>query len=250
MGGVPGYGDDLAAIHAAGFTAIAAQAAAELLGRLPSRARVVELGCGDGTTAALLSEAGHDVLGIDVSPSMIALARARAPRASLRVGSFIDAPLPEACDAVLAIGEVLGYALDERADGTALDTVFERCAHALTPGGLLMFDLARPDRVDAGGARGWAEGDGWAVLVEAERDGPRLRRRIVSYRETGDGRFRRGEELHRLRLHEPADVLERLDRAGFDAGVLEAGYGGVSLPAGITAYLGRRRGAGAGGDSS
>jgi nucleoside-diphosphate-sugar epimerase len=53
-------------------------------------------------------EAGHDVLGIDSSRAFIELARERAPRASFRVGSFADANLPEDCDAVLAIGEVLG----------------------------------------------------------------------------------------------------------------------------------------------
>ena len=45
-----GYGEDLAAIHAAGFTEMAQDAARELLGRLPPGARVLELGC---ATAAL-----------------------------------------------------------------------------------------------------------------------------------------------------------------------------------------------------
>jgi hypothetical protein len=41
-----GYGEDLAAVHAAGFTTVAVAAARELLGRLPGPARVVELGAG------------------------------------------------------------------------------------------------------------------------------------------------------------------------------------------------------------
>ena len=40
-----GYGEDLAAIHAAGFTALAVSAAQEMLGRLTRPSRVVELGC-------------------------------------------------------------------------------------------------------------------------------------------------------------------------------------------------------------
>jgi SAM-dependent methyltransferase len=88
------YGEDLAAIHAAGFTAIASAAAAELLPRLAPGSRVLELGCGDGTTARLLSDAGHDVRALDSSPAFIELARARAPRTSFEIGSFVDAPLP------------------------------------------------------------------------------------------------------------------------------------------------------------
>jgi hypothetical protein len=54
-----GYGEDLAAVQAAGFTGLAVAVTLELLGRLPRPSRVVELGCGDGTTAGMLTEAGH-----------------------------------------------------------------------------------------------------------------------------------------------------------------------------------------------
>lgn len=91
---------------------------------------MVELGCGDGTTAHLLTEAGHQVLGIDVSRAFIALARERAPPATFRVASFVDVELPAGCDAVLAVGEVLGYRLDARNDDCALDRVFARAANA------------------------------------------------------------------------------------------------------------------------
>jgi SAM-dependent methyltransferase len=108
---MPGYGEDLAAIHAAGFTGPARAAAAELLRRLERPSLVVELGCGDGTAARLLTDAGHEVVGIDSSPALIDRARRQAPRAVLRVGSFVDAELPGGVDAVLAVGEVLGYRL-------------------------------------------------------------------------------------------------------------------------------------------
>lgn len=234
------YGDDLASVHAAGFTFVAVAAAREALLRLAPASRVVELGCGDGTTARLLTDAGHDVLGVDASPAMIGLARERAPRASFRVGSFVAVDLPP-CDAVLAVGEVLGYLFDPAAPADALGAVFARAADALRPGGLLMFDLAGPGRVPSGGQRSWHEGDGWAVLVEAGASGRELRRRIVTFREVGSGGYRRSEENHRLRLHGPAQVLERLRAAEFTARTLRRGYGGEALPKGWTAYVARRR---------
>jgi SAM-dependent methyltransferase len=236
-----GFGEDLAAIHAAGFTQLAAAAAQELLGRLERRSRVVDLGCGDGTTARLLTEAGHEVLGIDASPALIALARERAPDATFRVGSFVDAELPERCDAILAIGEVLGYRFDARSDEQTLDRVLARAARALRPRGLMLFDLAGPKRVPSGGQRTWQEGDGWAVLVQATAAGGDLQRRVVTFRELGPAGYRRSEELHRLRLHAPAEVLARLRAAGFAARTLPRGYAGQPLPRGLTAYIGRKR---------
>jgi SAM-dependent methyltransferase len=238
---VAAYGEDLAAIHAAGFTALASAAARELLVRLEPHSRVLELGCGDGTTARLLCDAGHEVHGIDSSPAFVELARERAPAATFRIGCFVDAPLPRDCDAVLAVGEVLGYLDTGRGRRAGLARLLARIARALRPGGLLLFDLAGPGRARAASARTWTEGDGWAVLVETGLAGDELTREIVTYRDIGGGTFRRARETHRLRLHRPADVLATLRASGFAARTLRAGYAGKPPPAGLTAYLGRKR---------
>jgi SAM-dependent methyltransferase len=235
-----GYGEDLTVVHGAGFTAVAVAAARELLPRLEPASHVVELGCGDGTTARLLTAAGHDVLGIDSSAEQIGLARARAPSAKFRVGSFVDAELPNPCDAIIAVGEVLGYRIDARNDERTLGQVLERAAQSLRRGGLLLFDLASPNRPTAP-QRTWHEGVGWAVLVETSRQAGELHRQIVTFLDVGDGRFRRSEEKHRLHLYRPAEVLDRLRAAGFAARTLPGGYAGVPLPRGLTAYLARKR---------
>lgn len=46
---------------------------------------VLEIGCGTGRIATELAKAGHAVTGIDISPSMLARARARADEAGLEV---------------------------------------------------------------------------------------------------------------------------------------------------------------------
>jgi hypothetical protein len=137
---------------------------------------------------------------------------------------------------VIAVGEVLGYGLE-----SDLESLLVRVHAALRPGGLLLFDLAAPGREPADGRRGWTEGDGWAVLLDASEHGDELRRRIVTFRDAGDGRFRRSEELHLLRLHAPRDVQRRLRAVGFTARTLRGGYAGSPLPRGHTAYLARRR---------
>src|SRR5690606_18818195 len=110
-----------------------------------------------------------------------------------------------------------------------------RVRRALFPGGLLLFDLAGPGRAGPDGSSGWTEGDGWAVGYRAREQAGVLVREIATFTREEDGRWRRSDETHRLRLHEPADVLERLRRAGFSAHTLR-GYDDVELPPGWTAF--------------
>ncbi|WP_030981435.1 class I SAM-dependent DNA methyltransferase [Streptomyces sp. NRRL S-1813] len=54
-----------------------------LAGTLPAGSRILDLGCGTGLpTARQLADAGHRVVGIDLSPSMVELARENAPDAA------------------------------------------------------------------------------------------------------------------------------------------------------------------------
>ncbi len=241
---MPGYGDDLSHIHDEGFSTLAELAATkivELLGdRGTSSGLVVELGCGPGRTARALTDAGFDVLGLDASPAMIALARRAAPAADFSVASFVEAELP-LCKAVIAVGEVLGYMLDPGNSEGAPAGVFARVHDALAPGGLFVFDLPGPGRVPGSGPlRSWFEGRGWAVLVEAEEDrvAHELTRSITTFRRDGE-LYRRGQETHRLRLHRPAEVLALLRRTGFRARV-RRGYGDEPFAPGHRVYVARK----------
>jgi SAM-dependent methyltransferase len=209
------YDEDLAYTHDRAYSGVAERAAAFVLELLAPSSRIVELGCGAGVTAAHLADAGHDVLGIDQSAALIALARRRAPAARFRVGSFVSEPIPE-CDAVLAIGEVLNYLFDEGNTRAALPGLFARIHAALRPGGRLVFDLASPAARRGDGSRIWNAGEDWAVLVENEERGDILARHITTFRRRGAG-YRRSEELHRQRLYRPAEILPLLRRAGFRA---------------------------------
>jgi 2-polyprenyl-3-methyl-5-hydroxy-6-metoxy-1,4-benzoquinol methylase len=94
------YRDDLAYIHDAGFLAWVNSAAPAVLSALRKngirRGLVVDVGCGSGVLAEKLTAAGFDVLGIDISPAMIAIARHRAPRATFVVGSLSALSSPAA----------------------------------------------------------------------------------------------------------------------------------------------------------
>jgi len=77
------YRPDLAFIHDNGFGYLASAGAGVLIDALDrkglNRGTVVELGCGSGITARKLTDGGYAVTGIDLSQSLIEMARKRAP---------------------------------------------------------------------------------------------------------------------------------------------------------------------------
>ena len=129
-------GFDLEADHGLRDPVVRAAWAGLLLPLLPpGPSRVVDLGCGTGSLSVLLAGAGHDVVGVDLSPAMIARARAKASAAGLAVGLVVgDAArppvLPGSVDVVVA-RHVL-WALDDPAAALA------RWVDLLAPGGRLL----------------------------------------------------------------------------------------------------------------
>jgi SAM-dependent methyltransferase len=234
-----GYGTDLAFVHDVGFGDFARGAAPWILAWLRRRGirggRVVDLGCGSGLWAAELCRVGYAVLGVDISAAMLALARRRAPHATFLRGSLLRAKLPP-CEAVTSLGECLSYAFDTRAGARALPGLFRRVHRALRPGGLFVFDVATPGR-GAGPSVRWHAGDGWVVIARVDEDARRaaLTRRIATFRRSGRT-WRRSDEVHRLRLYRPPDVLRALAAVGLGARRTH-GYGRVRLPTGWVGFV-------------
>jgi SAM-dependent methyltransferase len=242
------YGPDQAAIHDAAFGDLAARAAARLTALLREAelrsGTVVDLGCGSGILAEGMASAGYDVSGVDISPAMIDLARARVPSARLEVGSVYDYTIPEAIG-IAAIGEVLNYAADPRAGGDALDVIGKRAFDALVPGGIFVLDVSTPGRL--GGAitlERFHDHPGWTLHMRAveHTDAMRLEREIVIFTAAPDGSYRRTDERHVLQLYTPDDVLRRLRASGFEARV-EPLESHNSPPSGWIFVVARRPGA-------
>jgi SAM-dependent methyltransferase len=141
------YRSDLAYIHDAGFGQLASSGAVVVIDALKRSGiynrTIVDLGCGSGITARHLCDAGFGVIGIDLSEALIEIARKRVPEAIFRIDSFVTANIPE-CVAVTAIGEVFNYAFDKANDSSARAVVLGRVYAALSPGGVLLFDMAGP----------------------------------------------------------------------------------------------------------
>jgi SAM-dependent methyltransferase len=237
------YRTDLAYIHDAAYGKYAEHAAPVLLSAL-KRARipsglVIDLGCGSGILTERVAAAGFDVLGLDISPAMIALARKRVPKARFQVASFVDAALPP-CVAVAAIGEVVNYCFDPENSDATIRNLFRRVHDALCPRGLFLFDFAERGRGSTGLPPHGRAGADWAVIAEGQEDRQRglLTRRITTFRKVGK-HYRRDEETHVQRLLRRKDVMRELRPIGFRVRLLR-NYGSVRLPRGWTAILARK----------
>jgi SAM-dependent methyltransferase len=240
------YRSDLAYIHDTGFGGFARNAAPGLLAALQQRnsktGLVVDLGCGSGILARALTDAGYQVLGVDISPAMIERARKQAPEAAFRVGSLLKVELPP-CIAVTAIGECLNYLFDPDTNRETLVELFERIFHALHPGGFFACDIAEPGFARATGPpKRHFQGEDWAVLVEViEDDRARtLTRSITTFRKIGDA-YSRDEETHHLRLLRGVELAQDLRAIGFKTRIGRS-YGDFQLsPANRVLFAGKPR---------
>lgn len=111
---------------------------------------VVELGCGPGTTASTVI-ARHRYVGVDLSVSQLALARAKIPSAGLVQADMTDVTFrPGTLDAVLAFYSLIHVPRDEQPG------VLRAMVEWLRPGGLAAFNMTA-GHGDPGGVYAWID---------------------------------------------------------------------------------------------
>ena len=110
-------------------------------GILPEVESGCDLACGTGTTAVLLARRGIRMFGVDLSPAMCRLARAKARQRHLPVqvlhGDMRDFRLPERVDLVLCEFDALNH-VPRKED---LARVAHAVSRSLRPGGHFYFDV-------------------------------------------------------------------------------------------------------------
>ncbi|MFI7540759.1 class I SAM-dependent methyltransferase [Actinoplanes sp. NPDC049599] len=103
---------------------------------------VADVGCGPGHVTRFLAARHPGVLGLDLSPAMIAIARERAPGLPLAVASMLALPVADGAWAgAVALYSIIHLSPAERT------IAFHELARAIRPGGRLLvsFHLDGPD---------------------------------------------------------------------------------------------------------
>ena len=107
----------------------------ELLPRPPQR--TLDLGCGEGRLPRDLKHRGYDVIGVEVSPTLIAAAREADPDGDYRVADAASVPIQDASvDLVTAFMSL--HDIDD------MEAAVREVARVLVPGGRLCLAIVHP----------------------------------------------------------------------------------------------------------
>jgi ubiquinone/menaquinone biosynthesis C-methylase UbiE len=157
--------------------------------------RLADVGCGPGHVTRFLAALHDDVVGIDLSPGMVEIARSHAPDLSFEVGTMLALPVDDGSWAgAVAMYSVIHLSTDERR------TTFTELARALRPGGHLLMafhvsDMEQP----AGSSKHLTSWFGYDVdvsvgcldpdVIAAELAAAGLTVRATTLREPGEGEY-------------------------------------------------------------
>ncbi|MGO8672799.1 MAG: class I SAM-dependent DNA methyltransferase [Capsulimonadaceae bacterium] len=186
--------------------------------RLPSR-RVLDLACGTGTISRMLAGRGREVVGVDLSDPMLAIARELADEAGVSVPFYrqdaADLDVPGQFDSVISLFDSLNYILQP----DRLAEAFRRSCIALRPGGALIFDLNTEYAFEEGMFNQSCSRRGEALHYRwRSRYDPKGRICTVTMNfsyDRGDGSREKFKEVHRQRAYGKNDIMKSLVAAGF-----------------------------------
>ncbi len=187
--------------------------------RLP---RIVDCGCGTGSMTLRFLKRGFDVIGVDASADMLAIAQEK-----LRIAGYGRTPLVledmrmlslhRPVEAVVSACDGMNYLLTD-ADAAAFLSAAYRC---LQPGGLLLFDISSAHKLRSIlDGRCFCENTDDCVCVwenTLDADGRALQMDVQIFTRGPDGRFDRTEETHRQRVYETDELLRLTRDCGFES---------------------------------
>lgn len=104
--------------------------------RAPTAATLLDVGCGTGSHARALIDAGFGVDGVDLEPAFVELAQAKCPEGTFYVGDMTALDLPKRYDVVTCLFSAIGYVESEP---VLRQAIVGMGAH-LNPGGVLIID--------------------------------------------------------------------------------------------------------------
>ncbi|MFC5138410.1 class I SAM-dependent methyltransferase [Actinomycetospora rhizophila] len=155
------------------------------------------MGCGEGRLSRTLRGSGHDVLGVDGSPTLVAAARAAEPAIPVVLADAAALPLGDGV-ADLAVAFMVLHDVDD------LDGVVAEVARVLVPGGRLCAAVVHP----LNSAGGFTSRDADSPYVV---EGSYFARRRYA-----DAMARDGLEMTFHSCHRPLeDYTGALERSGF-----------------------------------
>ena len=178
---------------------------------------LLDVGCGTGRHAVLLSEKGFKVTGIDLSPEMLKVAKRRSKKVRFLQGDMRTFDLGKEFDVIICMFSVIHYNRHLR----DLEKTLRNFYRHLKTGGLLIFDMGfneeRMSWMEDGTSHVLSRSDGDVDLVRFDKikKGAGKVEFYMGYILFKNGRFYFGKEKHVLGSFKTADVKKLTERIGF-----------------------------------
>jgi SAM-dependent methyltransferase len=172
-------------------------------------ARVLDLGCGTGTLAVELARRGHTVVGIDLCPQMLEIARRKAERVGgvrFEKGDMRSVRIEERFDIVTCTFDAINYVTRE----AELQATFRSAYGATVSPGWLLFDSVTRQLFED------QNGDTFVRRIGDRRVRQTLRYNMATRAARTTFTFDNGErEVHRQRPWGFAELENALGRSGW-----------------------------------
>ena len=196
-----------------------------LIGRMGVVPRALcDCACGTGAMSVRFAGRGIRVTGVDLSGDMLELARQKALQFGVQAmfvrQDMCALELPRPVDALVCACDGVNYLLDD----ARLRAFFTRARQSLKPGGALAFDISSAYKIrQTLGNNFFGEDRGdvaylWSNRFDAAAQTVAMD--LTFFTREADGRYRRFDELHVQKAHEPEHLLALLAECGFSGAQL------------------------------
>lgn len=179
---------------------------------------VADVACGTGEMTLRLHRAGHRLIGVDVSEDMLFVAQEKARQSGVSIPFVCQdmkaLSLHKGVDAVVSVCDGVNYLLSME-DVLAF---FKAAYQALSPGGMLLFDVSSEYKLqNVLACNTFAEDEGdcayiWKNMYDAKS---RFISMELTFFAQKDGLFERFTETHIQRAHRESELSSLLESAGF-----------------------------------
>ena len=176
----------------------------------------IDIGCGNGYFTRALNRAGYRVSGADISVPMLNKAKqisaAEGVKTEFLLADITKLKLPSKVDFAVAINDCLNYVPQNK-----LTTAFKRVNACLKKGGLFIFDISTPYKLqNIIGSNLFAEdGEKITYLWFNTLFSDRVEMDITLFERRLDGTYVRTDEQQTQFIHDEKTVTQSLLGAGF-----------------------------------
>lgn len=194
----------------------------------PERASVMELACGTGKIAVRLAKAGYDVVGVDLSSDMLALAYQRAEEANVTV-QWMEADMRELAvigefDCITCFSDSLCYMRTKE----EVKKVFEGVYQNLKEEGVFLFDvhsLYQMNEVFPGYQYIYQDDQNAFLWESFALEENAVEHVLTFFLENESGMYERIEEVHEEKTFSVEEYKALLLQVGFKNVTVSASFG-------------------------